>query len=160
MRMKFLSAVALALAVAIVVPTFTSARWPVVGGGSYVSQRFHDGHRGIDIAARRGTSVVPLWSGTVIFAGYRRNCGGHQVWLSHPNNVFSAYYHLARDTTSRGNYVRGSIDRIGYVGMSGCATGPHVHVEIWKGYPWRMGSYRVNPWGSVMSGPHLPSRYR
>jgi murein DD-endopeptidase MepM/ murein hydrolase activator NlpD len=29
--------------------------------------------------------------------------------------------------------------------MSGWATGPHDHFEVWIGYPWGSGSYRVNP---------------
>lgn len=159
MKRMFLRALTLALAVAVIVPTVTSAAWPVASRTSYVSQRFHDGHRGLDIAATRGTTVVPIASGKVVFAGWKRNCGGYQVWIRHSSGRYTAYYHLARETTYAGDWVGGST-RIGTVGSTGCASGPHVHVEVWTGMPWRSGSYRVNPWRYVMSGYWLPYRYR
>ncbi len=157
---KMFRALSLALAVAITVPAVTSAHWPVQSRYSYVSQRFQDGHRGLDIAATYGTGVAPIISGTVVFAGYRNNCGGYQVWVRHSSGRYSAYYHLSREITYSGEYVTGSSERIGYVGTSGCVTGAHVHVEVWIGYPWRTGSYRVNPWNYVDHGYWLPYRYR
>jgi murein DD-endopeptidase MepM/ murein hydrolase activator NlpD len=35
--------------------------------------------------------------------------------------------------------------RVGRVGMSGWASGPHLMIEVWIGMPWESGSYRVNP---------------
>lgn len=157
---KIVRALVLAVALATIVPMVTTAAWPVVSSRSYVSQRYSDGHRGLDIAAPAGSAVTPITTGKVIFAGWRRNCGGYQVWISHPNNLYTAYYHLGRETTSVGAYVKGSYTRIGTVGRTGCASGNHVHVETWRGYPWRTGSYRVNPWNYVMNGPNLPPRYR
>jgi murein DD-endopeptidase MepM/ murein hydrolase activator NlpD len=43
--------------------------------------------------------------------------------------------------------VGASVDRgqqVGLLGQSGWATGPHCHFEVWVGYPWARGSYRVN----------------
>jgi murein DD-endopeptidase MepM/ murein hydrolase activator NlpD len=157
---KILRSLALALAVAVVLPLVSLAAWPVANSSSYVSQRYHDGHRGLDIAAPYGSKVAPITTGKVIFAGWKSNCGGYQVWLSHANNLYTAYYHLAAETTSVGATVSGSYTRIGTVGRTGCASGNHVHVETWRGYPWRSGSYRVNPWNYVMNGPNLPARYR
>jgi murein DD-endopeptidase MepM/ murein hydrolase activator NlpD len=159
MKRKFLRALTLALALAIVVPAVVSATWPVASRSSYVSQGYHSGHRGMDLAAPRGTTVVPISTGTVVFAGWRNNCGGYQVWIRHGSGKYSAYYHLGKETTYRGDYVtRG--ERIGTVGTTGCATGPHVHVEMWTSYPWRSGSHRVNPWRWLDSGTWLPYRYR
>ncbi len=157
---KIFRALSLALAVAITIPATTSASWPVQSRTSYASQYYHSGHRGLDIAATRGTGVVPLGSGTVVFAGWRNNCGGYQVWVRHSSGRYSAYYHLSGETTYSGEYVTGGSERIGYVGSTGCASGAHVHMEVWTGYPWRTGSYRVNPWNYVDSGYWLPTRYR
>jgi murein DD-endopeptidase MepM/ murein hydrolase activator NlpD len=159
MKTKILRALALALAVAVVIPSVTLAQWPVASRTSYMSQRFHDGHRGIDIAATKGTKVVPISSGQVAFAGWKNNCGGYQVWIRHSSGRYTAYYHLAQETTYAGDYV-GTSDRIGTVGTSGCVTGPHVHVEVWTSIPWRSGSYRINPWNYIDSGYWLPYRYR
>jgi len=135
-----------------------AANWPVISRGSYVSQWASGRHRAIDIASTRGTLVVPIKAGRVVFAGWRSNCGGYQVWVNHGNGLYSAYYHLKVETTYRGEVVD-TKNVIGSVGASGCASGSHVHVEVWRGYPWRDGSYRVNPWGYIDSGPYLPNRY-
>jgi murein DD-endopeptidase MepM/ murein hydrolase activator NlpD len=161
MKRKTLHALVLALVVAVMLPAVTSAAWPVTSRYSYVSQRFHDGHRGMDLAAARGTGVVPIGNGKVVFAGWKNNCGGYQVWVRHRDGVtYSAYYHLSSERAYAGQYVTGEKTRIGYVGATGCATGPHVHLEVWKGFPWRYGSYRVNPWNYIMKGYWLPYRYR
>jgi len=156
---KTIRALAVALAVAISLPTVAQAAWPVASRTSYISQWYRSGHRAIDIAATGGTRVVPIRSGTTVFAGWRNNCGGYQVWVSHGNGLYSAYYHLRREVSYRGERVSGGSETIGYVGHTGCATGNHLHVEVWKGYPWRSGSYRVNPWRYIDSGTYLPARY-
>jgi len=135
------------------------AAWPVADRHSYLSQGFHRGHRADDIAADHGDRIVPLKSGRVVFAGWKSNCGGYQVWVSHGDGLYSAYYHMRRETSWKGRWITRQQSTIGYVGESGCATGPHVHVEVWKGYPWRSGSYRVNPWSYIDSGTYLPPRY-
>src|SRR5256885_327041 len=67
--------------------------WPVAGG--YISQYFHYGHYAIDIAADAGTKVMAAASGTVTFAGWKNNGGGHQVWVSHGPKPDTAYKHLS-----------------------------------------------------------------
>jgi murein DD-endopeptidase MepM/ murein hydrolase activator NlpD len=138
----------------------TSAGWPVATRSSYISQWAHRTHMAIDIAAPAGTRLVPIRSGRVVFAGWKSNCGGYQVWVSHGHGLYSAYYHMSRETSYRGEWVSQGTETIGYVGRTGCATGPHVHVEVWHGYPWRAGSYRVNPWRYLDAGYYLPYRYR
>jgi murein DD-endopeptidase MepM/ murein hydrolase activator NlpD len=156
--------ITLALVIATLLVALTAlpagASWPVASRDSYRSQGFHTGHRANDVAADKGRRVVPIRSGTVVFAGWKSNCGGWQVWVSHGNGLYSAYYHLSREASSRGRHVTRQESTLGYVGSSGCVTGPHVHVEVWRGYPWRDGSHRVNPWDFIRSGSFLPSRYR
>jgi murein DD-endopeptidase MepM/ murein hydrolase activator NlpD len=158
---KFIRAVVLGLVVLVTLPTVTSAAWPVMDRSSYASQRFHDGHKGLDIAAPKWTRVTAIGNGTTVFAGWRSNGGGYQVWIRHRDGVtYTAYYHLAKEVSYGGEYVTGDSEVIGYVGSTGYATGNHVHVEVWKGFPWRWGSYRVNPWGYVDKGTWFPYRYR
>jgi murein DD-endopeptidase MepM/ murein hydrolase activator NlpD len=116
--------------------------WPVSGG--YISQYFHYGHYALDIAADYGTSIRSGASGTVIFAGWRDNCGGYQVWIAHGSGLYTTYSHMSSVTVGRGQSVsRGQ--QVGRIGTSGCVTGPHLHFEVWRGYPWQGGSNRVNP---------------
>jgi murein DD-endopeptidase MepM/ murein hydrolase activator NlpD len=116
--------------------------WPVPGG--YISQYFHYGHPALDIAAPYGTRIVAGAAGTVIFAGWKNDMGGYQVWLSHGSGLYTAYYHMSAITVNIGQHV-GRGQQIGRVGQSGVATGPHCHFEVWRGYPWQGSSYRVNP---------------
>ena len=147
-------------AIALIGALPASAAWPVAARSSYVSQYSHRGHVAIDIAAHSWTRIVPIRSGKVVFAGWKSNCGGYQVWVSHGDGLYSAYYHMSRENSYRGEWVSGGSETIGWVGSTGCATGPHLHIEVWKGYPWRSGSRRVNPWGFIDNGYYLPYRYR
>ena len=116
-------------------------RGPVAGG--YISQPFHYGHYGLDIAADQGTKVTAAASGTVIFAGWKNNGGGYQVWIAHGSNLYTTYNHMASVSVGRGQSVsRGQ--QVGRVGMTGNATGPHLHFEVWRGRIWD-GGVRVNP---------------
>ncbi len=149
-----------AVLIAFVVPSIAMAAWPVASRSAYISQGYHRGHKAIDIAAKKWTRIVPMKSGRVVFAGWRNNCGGYQVWVKHGNGLYSAYYHMARETSYKGKYVTKSRTTLGYVGRSGCASGNHLHFEVWRGYPWRSGSYRINGRSRIDSGIYLPSRYR
>jgi murein DD-endopeptidase MepM/ murein hydrolase activator NlpD len=118
--------------------------WPVLGNNNYISQYFHYGHYGIDIAAPSGTAIVAPVDAHVIFAGWKSNGGGNQVWLHLSNGLYTTEYHMSSVTVSTGqDVVKGQ--RVGKVGMTGWATGPHVMLEVWVGTPWDSGSYRVNP---------------
>jgi murein DD-endopeptidase MepM/ murein hydrolase activator NlpD len=115
--------------------------WPVPGG--YISQYFHYGHYAIDIAAPYGSRVLAAASGTVIFAGWKDNGGGYQVWISHGSNLYTTYNHMSSITVGQGQFV-GRGQQVGRIGMTGDATGPHCHFEVWRGPIWNGGT-RVNP---------------
>ena len=117
--------------------------WPVVGGGNYISQYFHYGHYALDIAADYGSTVRAGGGGTVIFAGWKNNGGGYQVWIAHGSNLYTTYNHMSAITVGRGQHV-GRGQQVGRIGQSGNATGPHLHFEVWRGEVWGSG-YRVNP---------------
>jgi murein DD-endopeptidase MepM/ murein hydrolase activator NlpD len=153
-------AIAAALTVALVLPSVASAAWPVATRSSYISQGWHTYHRADDIAAPKGTPIVPVRDGKVVYVGRKSNCGGLQVYVSHGNGLYSAYYHLSAESVYRGEPVTQGSTRIGRVGESGCATGPHLHAEMWQGVPGQRGSIRLHPWSYIDSGTYLPSRYR
>jgi murein DD-endopeptidase MepM/ murein hydrolase activator NlpD len=118
-------------------------RWPVSGGGNYISQFYHYGHYGLDIAADYGSSVRAAAGGTVIFAGWKSNGGGYQVWVAHGSGLYSTYNHMSAISVGSGQHVSEG-QQVGRVGQSGRATGPHLHFEVWRGGIWSGGS-RVNP---------------
>jgi len=115
--------------------------WPVDGG--YISQYFHYGHYALDIAADYGTRVKAAAAGTVIFAGWKNNGGGYQVWIAHGSNLYTTYNHMSSISVGRGQHV-GRGQQVGRVGQTGNATGPHLHFEVWRGPIWNGGT-RVNP---------------
>jgi LysM repeat protein len=118
-------------------------RWPVSGGGNYISQYFHYGHYGIDIAADYGSPVRAAGGGTIIFAGWKNNGGGYQVWIAHGSGLYTTYNHMSAISVGSGQGVSEG-QQVGRVGQSGHATGPHLHFEVWRGNVWDGGS-RINP---------------
>ena len=90
-------------------------------------------HRGVDFAAPTGTPVRAAADGVVTFAG--TNGGyGRIVTIRHPRDnrgdtVSTDYAHLSRIDVRSGQRVKQG-DRIGLVGMTGTATGPHLHYQM------------------------------
>lgn len=129
-----------------VAPTYNggSWRWPVSGGGNYISQYFHYGHYGIDIAASYGSPVLAALAGTVVYAGWANTGCGYTVILRNSSSIYTMYCHNSAVLVSRGQSVsRGQ--QIARIGSSGRATGPHLHFAVSIGYPHESGSYFVNP---------------
>ena len=87
------------------------------------------GHMGTDYAAPAGTPVHAAAAGRVSFAGTRGGYG-NVIILGHSDGVSTLYGHLSRFAArlSTGARVQQG-DVIGYVGMTGLATGPHLHYE-------------------------------
>jgi murein DD-endopeptidase MepM/ murein hydrolase activator NlpD len=94
-------------------------------------------HAGVDVNLPAGTPVVAIADGTVAFSG-EQFFAGNSVVLDHGGGVFSIYYHLQNYIVSEGQGVaRG--ERIGAVGSTGRATGPHLHFSI------RAAGGRIDP---------------
>jgi murein DD-endopeptidase MepM/ murein hydrolase activator NlpD len=120
--------------------------WPVAGS-NYISQYFWSGHHAIDIAAAMGTPVVAAVGGTVIFAGWRSYTGGGNViWVEEGTKLYTTYNHLSAWRVHAGQKIVPG-QYIGNIGMTGEATGPHLHFEVWLGAPWALGTNAdaVNP---------------
>ena len=87
-------------------------------------------HKGVDYAAPTGTPIYAAGDGVVVFRG-RENGYGNFVLIRHNKDISTAYGHMSRFAKGlhRGERVhQGEI--IGYVGMTGLATGPHLHYEF------------------------------
>jgi len=88
-------------------------------------RRFHPGR---DYRADPGTPVLAAGAGVVVFAG-RQGGYGNVVYVDHGGGVITRYAHLRRIETRRDRTVAAG-DRIGQVGSTGRATGPHLHFEV------------------------------
>ena len=85
-------------------------------------------HLGVDIASPVGTLVPASGKGRVVFAA-PRILTGNTVIIEHLPGLFSVYYHMATLAVAVGDLVeRGAT--VGTVGMTGFATGPHLHFEV------------------------------
>lgn len=103
--------------------------WPVDGGDVTCGINGYWGHTGMDIGANRGTVIRAAASGTVVKAVRQYYAYGIHVKISHGNGIYTLYAHMSQLAVSYGDYVQqGQI--IGYVGMTGNASGNHCHFEI------------------------------
>ena len=94
-------------------------------------------HAAVDVNLPEGTPVSAIASGTVAFAG-DQFFGGRSVVLDHGGGLFSVYYHLREFVVAEGRHVAKG-ERIGAVGSSGRATGPHLHFGV------RAAGGRIDP---------------
>ncbi len=101
---------------------------PIAGGKR--SQGLH-GHNGIDFSAPIGTEILASADGVVIISkegGYNGGYGSYVV-IRHDNGTQTLYAHMSKNLAFSGEQVkRGQV--IGLVGITGKATGPHVHFEV------------------------------
>jgi murein DD-endopeptidase MepM/ murein hydrolase activator NlpD len=102
--------------------TFGSRRHPILG--------YTRAHKGTDYAASTGTPVRSIGDGVVVSAGW--NAGyGNLVQIRHPNGYVTRYGHLSKIADGVRAGARVKMEQvIGKVGMTGLATGPHLHFEV------------------------------
>ncbi|PZT86976.1 MAG: hypothetical protein DI637_09935, partial [Citromicrobium sp.] len=107
--------------------------WPVTGriSGRFGRQRIYRGepgsyHSGLDIAPGNGVPFVAPADGVVVLARTGFSLEGGIVIVDHGAGLNSAFIHLSRLAVAQGDTVRQG-QRLGNVGSSGRATGPHLH---------------------------------
>jgi murein DD-endopeptidase MepM/ murein hydrolase activator NlpD len=132
--------------------SYTPSIWPVMGHitdsfGERLDPFSGEGafHTGIDVASDYGAPVHATADGVVVIAqthpGY-----GRLVVVDHGFGITTWYGHLSAFSAVVGARIkRGEV--VGYTGISGRSTGPHVHYEV------RMNNAPVNPWRYMKSGP-------
>ena len=126
--------------------------WPAIGrvSGYFGSQRIYAGqpgapHGGVDVAGATGNAIVSPADGVVILAAASPfTLEGNLLMIDHGMGLNSAFLHLSRIDVKTGDRVRQG-QRIGAIGMTGRATGPHLH---W-GMKWQ--DERIDP--HVLAGP-------
>ena len=94
-------------------------------------------HQGIDISAPTGTTVIAAAAGEIVISTYSYSAGNY-IMINHGSGIFTIYMHLSKKIADVGQEVSQG-QKIGEVGSTGYATGPHLHFGIRKN-----GSY-VNP---------------
>ena len=86
-------------------------------------------HRGVDYAAPSGTPIHAAGDGKVVFRGWQ-NGYGNVVILQHGGHYSTLYGHMSRIASIRVGQRVSQGQTIGFVGMTGLATGPHLHYEF------------------------------
>jgi murein DD-endopeptidase MepM/ murein hydrolase activator NlpD len=112
-------------------------------------------HKGVDYAAPVGTPVRAAGDGRIRFAG-RSGGYGNLVEIEHSKSIVTVYGHLSRfahGTRAGAHVTQGEV--IAYVGMTGLATGPHLH------YEYRVNGVFKNPQTVVLPGADpIDARWR
>ena len=113
--------------------------WPVKGQlTSRFGNRSGRHHDGIDIGARRGTSIVAAAEGKVMFAGWGPTGYGLMIIIKHKNVLTTVYAHNSHIHVHKNQMVKKG-QKIASVGSTGRSTGPHLHFEV------RNDSLPMNP---------------
>jgi len=119
--------------------------WPVEGRitdgfGARIDPFNGEGafHRGVDISSQYGTRVIAPADGVVHFADFM-NGFGRAIVLDHGQGITTLYGHLSGFGVTPGQVIHKG-DILGYVGVSGRSTGPHLHYEV------RIFNTPVNPY--------------
>ncbi|HTX73848.1 MAG TPA: M23 family metallopeptidase [Rectinemataceae bacterium] len=133
------------------------AVWPIKDGAGHMSFPFGPEpnpftgemyfHTGIDASTyRSGDPIVATGDGVVVFAGVDGGYG-RCVFIMHAHGYYTRYGHMERILVYTGQKVKqGQV--IGLIGMTGVATGPHVHYEV------IIGSQYVDPLDYLWSDTH------
>jgi murein DD-endopeptidase MepM/ murein hydrolase activator NlpD len=99
-------------------------------------------HNGVDYGAPQGTPVWAVANGVVTFAGWSNGYGNY-ICVKHETGYESRYGHLQRMFVQKGQRIK-QRQKIGLVGMTGIATGPHLDFQL------LVGGKHVNPLGVKM----------
>jgi murein DD-endopeptidase MepM/ murein hydrolase activator NlpD len=110
---------------------------PLPAGGRFGHRRIINGsprspHGGVDYTAAQGAAVLAAADGAVAMVA-DQFFGGNAVFVDHGDGLVTMYMHLSRVDVAEGQAVRRG-ERVGAVGSTGRATGPHLHFGVrWRG---------------------------
>ena len=113
--------------------------WPVKGQlTSRFGNRNGRHHDGIDIGARKGTSIIAAAEGKVMFSGWGPTGYGLMLIIKHKNNLTTVYAHNAHLHVHKNQTVKQG-QKVATVGSTGRSSGSHLHFEV------RNDSYPMDP---------------
>ena len=133
--------------------TNESWSWPTISPYVITSRygwRWGKVHQGVDISGCGYNSpIFAIGDGVVVETGYHYSMG-YYLYVAHGGDMYSVYMHLSQmPSVSNGQTVsRGS--QVGKMGNSGFSTGTHLHIGVYKGYPYR-GGVSLDPCKSVFA---------
>ncbi len=110
----------------------------------FTGQYIYGLHDGIDFSTGIGCPERAAAAGRVYYAGWADGGQGNMVAIDHGNGVYTLYYHASAIYVTSGQYVNAG-DIISAVGMTGNATGPHLHFSL------RLGAYNF-----IDPAPYVP----
>ncbi|MCF6351029.1 MAG: peptidoglycan DD-metalloendopeptidase family protein [Flavobacteriaceae bacterium] len=88
-------------------------------------------HKGTDFPSPIGTPIISTANGKVVKSAYKRRGNGNFVKIKHSNTYSTQYLHMKKRKVKVGDYVKQG-DVIGWIGMTGSTSGPHVCYRFWK----------------------------
>lgn len=133
--------------------SYSDHRFPLTGNFSFGSGGAGFGagrpghiHQGQDIIADSGTPIVAPYSGTISWVDYQAGGAGYYVVEHADDGRDYVFMHLLKGSTlvKQGDRVSTG-QRLGLVGATGQASGPHLHFEVWVDGPWQFGGHPVDP---------------
>ncbi len=136
--------------------SYTPSIWPVLGHltdsfGQRLDPFNGEGafHTGVDISTDYGAPVHASADGVVTIAESHAGFG-RLIVVDHGFGITTWYAHLSAFATVAGSRIKRG-QAVGYAGISGRSTGPHVHYEV------RLNNAPVNPWRYLRSNPNPAS---
>lgn len=89
-------------------------------------------HAGTDFAAKQGTAIRSLMTGTVSRKGYQKGGAGNYIVIRQADGSETKYFHMQSQSSLKVGSKVSAGQVIGGVGSTGRSTGPHLHLEYWK----------------------------
>jgi murein DD-endopeptidase MepM/ murein hydrolase activator NlpD len=106
--------------------------WPVpqfYKVSSHFGRRNGRNHDGIDIPGPKGTPIVSVDNGVVVYSDNGIRGYGNMIVIAHTDEIFTVYAHNKKNKVDKGDRVKKG-QQIAELGNTGRSTGPHLHFEI------------------------------
>lgn len=133
---------------------FSQSRFPIAGphdyggpGSLFGADRGGRAHQGQDVSAAEGTPLVAPGPGVIKYVAYQAGGAGYYVVMTADGaDRDYVFMHMKKGSVAvRIGERVATGTRLGEVGTTGDASGPHLHFEVWEGGGWYTGGYPIDP---------------